>query len=340
MVERILERREQGTPLKSQAVLFRSSSHSVRLEIELTRRNIPFIKYGGLKFLEARHVKDVLAILRWAQNPRDRVSGFRAIQLLPGIGPKTASRILENIQSAPPGAALLAEQPVPESARPDWLDFVVLIEGLAETGTWPTPLEKVTLWYDAQMDRLFEDAEVRRADIQQLTRIAATYPNQERFLTELTLDPPEATSDEAGVPLLDEDYLILSTIHSSKGKEWMSVTILNAVDGCIPSDMSTGTETEIEEERRLLYVAMTRARDHLEILLPQRFYSNGASGSGDRHVYANRTRFIPNRLLKSFEQRTWPQPPELAGMKEWEGQNPEAAQGLVDLAARMRGMWK
>ena len=191
----------------------------------------------------------------------------------------------------------------------------------------------MTQWYEAQMDRLFDDAEVRRADIQQLARIAGTYPNQERFLTELTLDPPEATSDEAGVPLLDEDYLILSTIHSAKGKEWMAVSILNVVDGCLPSDMATGSEAEIEEERRLLYVAMTRAKDHLELIMPQRFYASGSSGTGDRHVYANRTRFIPNRLLKSFEQRTWPQvAPMEAGSTE--------GQGRIDLAARMRGMWK
>ena len=333
VVERILERRESGTQLKAQAVLFRSSAHSVRLEVELTRRNIPFVKFGGLKFLEARHVKDVLAILRWAQNPRDRVSGFRAIQLLPGVGPKTASRILENLQAAPPGCALLPEQPVPEGARPAWLEFVTLLEGLAATGTWPTPLETVAQWYEAQMDRLFDDPEVRIADIQQLARIASTYPSQERFLTELTLDPPEATSDEAGVPLLDEDYLILSTIHSAKGKEWSSVSILNVVDGCMPSDMATGSEAEIEEERRLLYVAMTRARDHLELILPQRFYTSGSAGTGDRHIYANRTRFIPNRLVKQFEQRTWPQvaltPPEF-----------NAGQARIDLAARMRGMWK
>ena len=332
VVERILERRESGIKLKLQAVLFRSSSHSVRLEVELTRRNIPFVKYGGLKFLEARHVKDVLAILRWAQNPRDRVSGFRAIQLLPGIGPKTASRILANVQTAPTGCALLAEQPVPESARPTWLEFVALIEGMGETGNWPTPLEKVAQWYGTQMDRLFEDPEVRIADIQQLARIASTYPNQERFLTELTLEPPDATSDEAGVPLLDEDYLILSTIHSAKGKEWKSVSILNVVDGCLPSDLATGSEEEIEEERRLLYVAMTRAKDHLELMLPQRFYTNG-SGTSDRHVYANRTRFIPNRLVAQFEQRTWPQVTlEQAAVNE--------GQGRIDLAARMRGMWK
>ena len=334
LTEQILERREQGTKLKSQAVLFRSSSHSIRLEIELTRRNIPFVKFGGLKFLEARHVKDVLAILRMAQNLLDRVSGFRALQLLPGIGPKTASRILENIQSAPPGAALLAEQPVPEGARPAWLEFVALIDGLGITETWPTPLEKVAQWYESQMERLFDDAEVRIADIQQLTRIAATYPNQERFLTELTLDPPDATSDEAGVPLRDEDYVILSTIHSAKGKEWSAVSVLNVVDGCIPSDLATGSEAEIEEERRLLYVAMTRAKDHLELVVPQRFYTGGQSGTGDRHVYANRTRFIPSRLLKHFEQRTWP-PVVLAGYPP-----PSEGQAKIDLATRMRGMWK
>ena len=181
---------------------------------------------------------------------------------------------------------------------------------------------------------LFDDHEVRLADIQQLTRIAATYPTQERFLTELTLDPPEATSDESGAPLLDEDYLILSTIHSAKGREWSSVSILNVVDGCIPSDLATGSEEEIEEERRLLYVAMTRAKDHLELMVPQRFYTSGQSGTGDRHVYANRTRFIPNRLAARFEQRSWP-PVTLPG------HTPQAAgEARIDLAAKMRGMWK
>ncbi len=334
VVERILERREQGITLKSQAILFRAAAHSARLEIELTRRNIPFVKYGGLKFLEARHIKDILAILRWTQNLRDRVSGFRAIQLLPGIGPKTAGRILDNLQTALPGSFLLAEQPVPETARPDWQEFVLLLEGLRETAAWPSALEKIVLWYDAHMDRLFDDADVRRADIQQLVRIAATYASQERFLTELTLDPPDATSGESGVPLLDEDYLILSTIHSAKGREWTSVTLLNAVDGCIPSDLATGSESDIEEERRLLYVAMTRAKDHLELLLPQRFYVTGAA---DRHVYANRTRFIPHRILGAFEQRSWPLP---SGLPEWLRQSSDAPIRPIDLAARMRGMWK
>lgn len=334
VVEQVLARRESGMLLRAQAVLFRSSSHSVRLEIELSRRNIPFVKYGGLKFLEAAHVKDVLAILRFAQNRRDRVSGFRAIQLLAGIGPKSAGRILDNLRAAAPGCELLAEQPVPESAREAWLEFVALIEGLADLARWPAPIEQVARWYAAQMDRLFDDAATRQADIEQLARIAATYPSQERFLTELTLDPPEATSDESGAPSLDDDMLNLSTIHSAKGREWSAVSVLNVVDGCLPSDLATGSAAEIDEERRLLYVAMTRAKDVLELLVPQRFFVTGQASSGDRHVYASRTRFIPNRLTGSFASRTWP---PVASEAPAGG---AAAGERIDLAARMRGMWR
>ena len=148
------------------------------------------------------------------------------------------------------------------------------------------------------------------------------------------LDPPSATSDEAGIPLLDDDYLILSTIHSAKGQEWSAVTLLNAVDGCIPSDLATGSSAEIEEERRLLYVAMTRAKDHLDIMLPQRFYVSNQHSAGDRHLYASRTRFIPNRLLAHFEQRSWPAPTD----------GPQGKVDVdalrVDLAEKMRSMWR
>src|SRR3974377_2330212 len=133
---------------------------------------------------------------------------------------------------------------------------------------------------------------VRRADLIRLCQIAASSPSRERFLTEPSLDPPDATSDQAGVPLRDEDYLILSTIHSAKGQEWKSVFVLNVVDGCIPSDLGVGTSAELEEERRLLYVAMTRARDDLHLLVPQRFFTHGQNAQGDRHLYASRTRFI------------------------------------------------
>ena len=335
VVEQLLARREAGVKLRSQAVLFRAAHHSARLELELARRNIPFVKFGGLRFLEAAHVKDVLALLRWAQNPRDRVSGFRAIQLLAGAGPKTASRVLDQIAAAPPGAALLAEQPMPPALEASWLEFVALTESLARAGgAWPAPFEQACGWYQLQMERLFDDAHVRIADIQQLARIAATYPSLERFLTELTLEPPQACAEEAGLPLLDEDYLILSTIHSSKGREWTAVTLLNAVDGCIPSDLATGTSAEIEEERRLLYVAMTRARDQLDIIVPQRFYLGHQSGLGDRHVYASRSRFIPAALLAHFEPLSWPAPETISPAAM------PSARAPVDLAAQMRAMWR
>ncbi len=161
-------------------------------------------------------------------------------------------------------------------------------------------------WYEPHLERIHDDAPARKADLVQLEQIAASYPSRERFLTELTLDPPDATSDEAGPPHLDEDYLILSTIHSAKGQEWSSVFVLNVVDGCIPSDLAAGETEEIEEERRLLYVAMTRAKNELDLMVPQRFYVHQQSRSGDRHLYASRTRFLPDALLALFEQRTWP----------------------------------
>src|SRR4051812_21125068 len=311
IVERVLENREAGILLKQQAVLFRTSSHSGPLEIELTRRNIPFIKFGGLKFLDAAHIKDVLALLRFVENPRDRVAGFRLMQLIPGVGPTSAQRVLDFMTGAPDAIGALPKAPVPPRAEPsDWQAFVETIRDL-RTGRagWPAELERARLWYEPHLDRIHDDAVVRRGDLIQLEQIASGYPSRERFLTELTLDPPDAISDQAGIPLLDEDYLILSTIHSAKGQEWKSVFLLNAVDGCLPSDLSTGTSAEIEEERRLLYVAMTRAKDDLHLIVPQRFFTHGQSTQGDRHVYASRTRFIPDGMLRLFDRNSWPTVP-------------------------------
>ncbi len=334
VAERVLERREAALRLQSQAILFRASHHSARLEVELSRRNIPFVKFGGLKFLESAHVKDVLAVLRWARNPRDRVSGFRAIQLLPGIGPKTAERVLQRCESAGDGSPGLASHPVPDGAAPAWREFAALVEGIgSDAAPWPAVFEQVCGWYEAQMERMYEDALTRVADIQQLARIAATYPGQQRFLTELTLAPPSASAGEAGAPLLDEDYLILSTIHSAKGREWAAVTVLNAVDGCIPSDLSTGSTAQVEEERRLLYVAMTRARDHLDIVVPQRFHVTNQPGGGDRYVHAVRSRFIPEPVLHHFESISWPEP-------QREEPPPAIVGERADLPARMRAMWQ
>jgi DNA helicase-2/ATP-dependent DNA helicase PcrA len=333
VVEKILEHRESGLALKTQAVLFRTSHHSGPLEVELTRRNIPFVKFGGLKFLEAAHIKDVLAFLRWAENPRDRVAGFRVLQLLPGVGPATAARALDCAAGhSDPTHELLAFAP-PSAARQDWpsfVDTIRLVRGRA--AGWPSELDIVCRWYEPHLARIHEDAAMRQADLVQLAQIALGYPSRERFLTELTLDPPEATGDEAGAPLLDEDYLILSTIHSAKGQEWKSVFILNSIDGCIPADLATGTAAEIEEERRLLYVAMTRAKDHLHLIVPQRFYAHSQRSNGDRHMYAARTRFIPSDILRLFERGTWPQVPAAPTV------TPNADKP-VDIGARMRRMW-
>jgi DNA helicase II / ATP-dependent DNA helicase PcrA len=335
VVDQILVKREAGIALKAQAVLFRTSHHSATLEIELTRRNIPFVKFGGLKFLEAAHVKDVLALLRWTENPRDRVAGFRVLQLMPGIGPKTAASVLDLIASAQDVPMALAEARVPAAAALAWQDFLALVDALYQRELpWPTEFETIETWYAPHLERLYDDAQVRQGDITQLAQIARTYPSRQRFLTELTLDPPDATSDEAGIPLRDEDYLILSTIHSAKGQEWNAVYLLNAVDGCIPSDMATGGPQEIEEERRLLYVAMTRAKDHLQLVVPQRFYLTQQQGYGDRHVYAGRTRFIPPSLERLFETRVWP---ETAVVQTTSNSAPDPAASA--LLAKMKAMW-
>jgi DNA helicase-2/ATP-dependent DNA helicase PcrA len=222
VVERVLANREEGPLLKQQSVLFRTSSHSAPLEIELTRRNIPFVKFGGLKFLDAAHIKDMLALLRFVENPRDRVSGFRILHLLPGVGPASAKRVLDRAAAAADPIAELSSLSAPPRSGEEWETFIRTIDDLRHT-QWPTDIERARLWYEPLLDRVYEDAEVRRADLVQLQQIATGYCPRERFLTELTLDPPDATSDQAGVPLLDQDYLILSTIHSAKGQEWKSV---------------------------------------------------------------------------------------------------------------------
>ena len=305
---RALELRENGYRLKSQAVLFRSSSHSSALELELARRAIPFVKYGGLKFLEAAHIKDLLAVLRFAQNPRGRLSGFRVLQLVAGIGPATASRALDAMATASDPLAALQAAQRPARAAQAWNEFVALYGALRQPQLcWPADLELARDWYLPQLERLHDDAAVRRIDVLQLLRLGAGYGSRENFLTELTLDPPESTSDQSGPPHRDEDYLTLSTIHSAKGQEWKSVTVLNVVDGCIPSDMATGNAANIDEELRLLYVAMTRAREHLHLVVPQRFYVTQQAPGGDRHMYAGRSRFIADAMLPLFDQLSWPQ---------------------------------
>ncbi|VCU70807.1 DNA helicase II [Pigmentiphaga humi] len=333
VADQVLARREAGVRLISQAALFRSASHSAALELELTRRNIPYVKFGGLKFLEAAHIKDVLSLLRWARNPLGRLAGFRAVQLLPGVGPATAARVLDAMAAADlPRQALQAFKPGAAVAA-DWQPFLETVLALGDPAlAWPADLDLALRWYLPQLPRLYDDPVVRQADLDQLARIAGTYASREQFLTELTLDPPDATSGQSGAPLLDEDYMILSTIHSAKGQEWRAVYVLNVVDGCIPSDMSTGDADEIEEERRLLYVAMTRARERLQLVVPQRFYVHQQSGLGDRHVYGTRSRFVPDALLPLFEVL-----PKSRGQAA--GAAPVREGSRIDIAGRLRGAW-
>ena len=334
VTEAILAHRENGIALRSQAVLFRTSHHSAQLELELARRNIPFVKVGGLRFLDAAHVKDVLSILRWIDNPRGRLAGFRALRLLPGVGPATAARWLDAVDEASDPAAVMAGFTIPAVAEQAWASLRAMYEALhVARGDWPVELDTVLDWYEPQLERIYDDAPVRAPDLAQLRRIGATYASRERFLTEVTLDPPAATSAESGSPHLDEDYLILSTIHSAKGQEWKVVQVLNCVDGCIPSDMAVGNQQDIEEERRLLYVAMTRAKDHLTLFLPQRFYVRQQSASGDRHVYASRSRFLTDAVCAHLDARTWP-----AATTHPTQYRP--SEGVsVDLAARIRSAW-
>lgn len=341
---RVLAAREAGIPLKQQAVLFRASHHSGPLELELGRRNIPFVKFGGLRFLEIAHVKDLICLLRWAENPRDRVAAFRILQLLPGIGPATARKVLDAIEaqrSAPNSLGGFAPDALerfapPAAAAEDWPEFARLVALLSGGGVpWVEQFRMARSWYLPHLERLYDAAPARMSDLDQLEAISASYPSRQAFLEDLTLDPASASGDEAGRPLLDEDYLILSTIHSAKGQEWRSVHVLNVVDGCIPSDLGTGSTAELEEERRLLYVAMTRAKDDLYLVQPQRFFTHQQSRGGDRHVYAPRSRFITAAILDRFQRVAWVPG---AGPR---GSVREMVPGVqVDIRERIRERWK
>ena len=193
----------------------------------------------------------------------------------------------------------------------------------------------VKTWYEPLLEQAHDNAQVRLGDIEQLDQISAEYPSRERFLTELTLDPPESSGDLAGPPLLDEDYLILSTIHSAKGQEWDAVFILNCTDGCIPSDMATGDREQIEEERRLLYVAMTRAKNQLHLMHPLRMFVREQRRHGDRHVYTPISRFLSEGTQKRFHRVSRGR--SVAALEELAAS--ERIDARVDVAAKLRGMW-
>ena len=333
VIARVLAEREAGIALKRQAVLFRSAHHSDLLEVELTRARIPFVKYGGLKFLEAAHVKDVLAVLRWADNPRHEVAAFRCLQLLPGIGPGLARRCLERLAAADHDWAGLARFSAPPAAAEAWPGLVDLLLALADPATpWQGQLQRVCLWYRPLLEARHDDALVRAADLDMLTAIADQFASRERFLTETTLDPPSASGDLAGDPLRDEDYLILSTVHTATGQEWDAVYVLNVADGNFPNEFSTGSAAGIDEERRLLYVAVTRARDTLDLIEPQRYYLTQQPRTGDRHVHGARSRFLTRPVMACLDRG--------ARVDTGAAVTPAAAAPKVDVAGRISRMWE
>ena len=331
----ILKRREANVPLKGQAVLFRSASHSDLLEVELGKRKIPFVKYGGLKFLEASHIKDVLSVLRWADNPRNTVAAFRVAQLLPGMGPANARKAIDHLEAQGNSFEALKTFVPPDASAVAWRKLTELMSALTEPERpWPGQLYLAREWYRPHFERLYEHFHTRLGDLDQLELLSGQYPSRERFLTELTLDPPNATSDLAGQPVLDEDYLILSTIHSAKGMEWDTVYVLNVVDGSFPSEFSTGKAELIDEERRLFYVALTRARNDLLLLAPLRFHLTNQSRQGDAHVYGGRSRFLTDKVLNKLEASTF-QGSNLAAQASLQ----ESAESTLDVSARLKEMW-
>ncbi|MET0984958.1 MAG: ATP-dependent helicase, partial [Steroidobacteraceae bacterium] len=332
VIAHVLEARERGTALHRQAVLMRSSHHSDVLEVELTRRNIPYVKYGGLKFLEAAHVKDLLALLRWADNPRNRIAATRVLQLLPGMGPAAAQRCFKVFEAAGFEWQWLATYQVPKLTVDAWPSFAALMPALAAPAAWPLQAELARRWYEPLLERLYESAEARRSDLEQLQLLASQYASLTDFVTELTLDPPQVTSDRAGPPSRDEDYLILSTIHSAKGQEWDAVHVLNVADGALPSEFATGRPELIEEERRLMYVAMTRARDELHLIRPLKYYITQQPRGGAAHVYGAESRFITPQVKQHLELVAWSLPGTGTAL-----QRPGAT---VDVASKLLGMWK
>ena len=337
--EAVLAHREEGVPLKEQAVLFRAAHYSDQLEVELTRRNIPFVKFGGLKFMEAAHVKDTLSILRVLENPHDEVAWFRVLQLPDGMGPATARRVMETIglrdadgRASSLGRFLDEPVEVPKAALEGVQELRSALRGCVdETVLLPAAqIERLRTFLAPVFARRYDASAARLHDLDQLAALAAGYETRQRFLAEITLDPPSSTGDLAGPPLLDEDWLVLSTIHSAKGLEWDVVHVIHAADGMIPSDMATGDDDEIEEERRLLYVAMTRARDALHVYRPMRYYRRP---KGDPHSYSQLSRFLePPDVRSTFTEigpSIDPEDPDVVDLT-----------GSVDVDAYLAGLWE
>jgi DNA helicase-2/ATP-dependent DNA helicase PcrA len=301
VTRRIARATKEGVPLREQAVLIRARSQSYALEGELAKLGIPFEKWGGAKFSEAAHIKDAMSVLRWIENPGDRIAASRALLLLPGVGKTTAAEIFDAAQRGPLPRSLSKVQVPIRVDRRQWSAFCALV-AVAEKEAWPNDVASVVEWYEPICADKYrdDDSDGRKEDLQQLIGLAAAHPTRQEFLAALAIEPPEVRNKSSVQHDREEDRLVISTIHSAKGQEWTNVTILNVVDGCIPSSRASD-EDALEEERRLFYVAMTRAKINLELIVPSRLYSRGANFRGDRSLLSRPTPFIPKRIQKYFK---------------------------------------
>jgi DNA helicase-2/ATP-dependent DNA helicase PcrA len=231
--------------------------------------------------------------------------------------------------------ATLCEYRVPGAAADDWQPLMSLMRDLGGSQEWAGQMQRVRQWYEPHLQRIYDAAQVRAGDLEQLEKISQQYDSRERFITELTLDPPNVSSDLSGAPGLDEDYLILSTVHSAKGQEWDSVYVLNVADGNFPNEHATGKPHMIEEERRLLYVAMTRARHELHLVAPLKYYITQQPRTADKHVYGARSRFLTNEVMKTLEAKVWP-------ADQYKVAEPGVVKrGVrVDAGGKLRAMWE
>ncbi|MBU3003942.1 ATP-dependent helicase [Paraglaciecola arctica] len=334
IVETVLAAREQGIELKKQAVLFRSSYHSDRLELELTRRNIPFVKHGGLKFLEAAHVKDLLSILRWADNPKHKISAFRVLKLLPSVGPKIAEKVINSLTAKHYTFSELLDYPMPQVANELFQALVKVLSAIHTNSiVWSEQVNAVVNIYKELLEINYDDHFVRFGDIEQLAQISQQFPSRQRFLTELTLDPPQSSGDLAGPPLIDDDFLILSTVHSAKGQEWTNVFVLNVADGNFPNEYAAGNKRSLEEERRLLNVAITRAKDELHLMQPLKYWVPEQQRHGDRHVYGAKSRFLTEQVLKLLDSTHFPR------IQLNQQEKDSAKLAITDIKKTVLGIW-
>jgi DNA helicase-2/ATP-dependent DNA helicase PcrA len=306
--DRVLRRREEGMDLREQAVLMRTSHDSALLELELARRQVPFVKYGGLRYLEAAHVKDLIALFRLADNVRDELAWFRVLQLLEGVGPATARKTLD-VMVAGGGleAWQAARERLPEPARPPADGIITALRESSDGTSTGDRAEHLCQALTPLIKARYPDGAVRIQDLQQLVAAARESTDLRQFVSELIIDPPVSSSDLAGPPLLDEDYLVLSTVHSAKGLEWQDVHVLALYDGNFPACMSAGSTESIDEERRLLYVAMTRARRQLHLYVPVRYYHR-PRGNDDAHGLGQPSRFLTDEVKELCEVVSPPDP--------------------------------